>query len=151
MPGWPRVTREIVVSASDPGTAWLGVAAFGESQILRTRDYGESWQALDHGLPDLPVNVVAADEDWTPAVLYAGTDAGLYRSIDDGFTWVRWGQGVPRCAVTDLRLEPQRGRIILGTMGRGAWSVPIRTATSTRSTSGWCWVRSAVRPIGRRV
>jgi hypothetical protein len=58
-------------------------------------------------------------------VIYAGADDGLYRSIDGGSTWRRYGTGLPNAAVIDLRLEPVRNRLVIGTQGRGAWSVPI--------------------------
>lgn len=125
VPGWPRVTREIFVDPTDALTMYLAVAQFGEAQIRRTRDGGLSWEALDATLPDLPVNVVAVDVRGTRPVLYAGTDAGLYRSINDGASWHRFGQGLPSAAVIDLRLEIGRGRLIAATQGRGAWSIPI--------------------------
>jgi photosystem II stability/assembly factor-like uncharacterized protein len=123
VPGWPRVTREIVVDPTDAMTMYLAVAAFGQTQVRRTTDGGKTWEALDAGLPDIPVNVVAVDPRPTRNVIYAGSDNGLYRSIDDGLSWHRYGHGLPYAAVIDLVFEPQRRRAIVGTQGRGAWSV----------------------------
>jgi len=63
-------------------------------------------------------------------VLFAGTDRGVFRSVNGGDTWRRYGPaasggGLPTCAVIDLRVEPQRSRILVGTQGRGAWSAPL--------------------------
>ncbi|MFO0984266.1 MAG: hypothetical protein U1E76_21510, partial [Planctomycetota bacterium] len=123
VPGWPRVTRELCIDPYDAGTLYLGVAYFGTDQVRRATNYGAAWQALDGNLPDVPVNVVAADSRVAPAILYAGTDQGVYRSDDDGRTWARYGAGLPRAAVIDLVLELDRNRLIAGTQGRGAWSV----------------------------
>ncbi len=128
IPGWPRVTREIFVDPKSATTAYLAVAVFGETQIRRTRDAGQTWEALDSALPDIPVNVVAADTRCGRPMLYAGTDQGLYRSVDDGVSWSKYGQGLPNVWVTDIRLEPWRNRMAVGTMGRGAWSVTIYRA-----------------------
>ena len=125
VPGWPRVTREICVDPADPLTMYLAVAYFGETQIRRTRDGGQTWEALDVTLPDLPVNTLAVDTRGLRPVIYAGTDAGVYQSVDDGDSWHRFGQGFPNAVVIDLRLEIERGRLIAVTQGRGAWSAPV--------------------------
>ncbi len=125
IPGWPRVTREMFVDPTDAMTMYLAVAAFGETQVRRTTDGGQSWEPLDATLPDIPVNVVAADVRCGKPILYAGTDQGMYRSPDDGATWAKYGEGLPNCWVTDIRLEPSRDRMVISTMGRGAWRVPI--------------------------
>ncbi len=125
VPGWPRVTRELFVSPHDAFTAYLAVAQFGQDQVRRTRDAGQTWEVLDGDLPDLPVNTVAADERGPMPVLYAGTDVGVYRSIDDGDSWHRFGEGLPTAAVIDLRLETPRSRLIAMTQGRGAWLISL--------------------------
>jgi photosystem II stability/assembly factor-like uncharacterized protein len=127
VPGWRRVTREIFVDPTDPLTMYLAVAQYGETQIRRTRDGGLSWEALDTTLPDIPVNTLAVDVRKLRPVIYAGTDAGVYRSLDDGDSWHRFGQGFPNTAVIDLRLDLTRGRLIAGTQGRGAWLCGIVT------------------------
>lgn len=122
VPGWPRVTREIFVDPTDANTMYLATAHFGTTQIRRTRDLGQTFEPLDAALPDVPVNVVAADVRFGQPVVYAGTDAGLLRSIDDGASWNRMA-GIPNACVIDLRLEPSRNRLIVATQGRGAWAV----------------------------
>lgn len=123
--GWPRVTREIFVDPTDAATAYVAGARYGMAHVRRTRDRGATWETLDGDLPDIPVNVVAADSRCSPAVIYAGTDAGLYCSYDDGATWGFYGEELPRACVIDIRLEAARGRMVVATQGRGAWSVPI--------------------------
>jgi photosystem II stability/assembly factor-like uncharacterized protein len=125
IPGWPRVTREIFVHPGNPLTIYLAVAAFGQPQVRRTTDGGQNWETLVGNLPDIPVNVVAVDVRGKHPVIYAGADDGLYRSINEGLTWHRYGSGLPNAAVIDLRLEVPRRRLIAATQGRGAWLHPI--------------------------
>lgn len=122
-PGWPRVTREIYVDPSDAGVAYLATAAFGTDQVRRTQDFGQAWEVLDGNLPELPVNVVVAEAGVPSAAIFAGTDAGLYWSKNDGVTWSKYGAGLPNTPVIDIHLEPQRNRIVVGTQGRGAWAI----------------------------
>jgi len=123
--GWPRVTREIWAHPIEPGTAYLAGATFGAPHVRRTRDRGVTWETLDGDLPDLPVNVVVADARCATPVLYAGTDAGVYVSTDDGAHWSLFGAGFPRACVIDLLVEPGRERLIAATQGRGAWSTAL--------------------------
>ncbi|MGD9689300.1 MAG: hypothetical protein AB7K52_08180 [Phycisphaerales bacterium] len=136
--GWPRITREIEVSPSDPLTVYLAGARFGGPHVRRSRDGGQTWETLDGNLPDVPVNVVAVDDRFPTGRLYLGTDAGVFFSRDAGATWRRLGPEsgpgmMPRAAVIDLRLETQRpavagttgGRMIVSTQGRGMWLAPL--------------------------
>lgn len=119
-PGWPRVTRELFVHPTVETTVWLAVAAFGTDQILRSHDAGQTWVAVDQGLPDIPVNTVSVIPG-APARIFAGTDAGLYVSMNGGQTYGRYGTGLPHAPVIDLKLDAERQRILVATQGRGVW------------------------------
>jgi len=123
--GWSRVTRELFVHPTDPNTVYHAVSGFGTPQVRRTLDGGQSWQSLSTGFPDVPANTIAVDVRTLTPVIYVGADDGLYRSLDEGVTWGRYGRGLPHAPVIDLRLEPARGRLIAATQGRGAWLVPL--------------------------
>lgn len=124
-PGWVRVTREIFVHPDEPMTVYLAGAGYGSTQVQRTTDAGATWEPLDAGLPDLPVNTVVADVRMDPPRLFAGADGGVFVSDNDGRSWKRMGVGMPRCAVIDLLIEPGRNRVIAATQGRGVWEIAI--------------------------
>lgn len=93
-----------------------------EPYVYRTDDFGASWTRLTdgtNGIPvDTPVRVVREDPD-REGMLFAGTEYGLYLSMDDGSSWHRFDQGLPASPITDLRIF--RGDVVLSTMGRGFW------------------------------
>jgi photosystem II stability/assembly factor-like uncharacterized protein len=122
---WPRVMRQMWVHPTDPQTVYLAVSAFGQEQILRTTDQGENWTALDANFPDLPVNVIAVDVRTAAPTIFVGAEDGLYRSLNQGASWHRYGNGLPRSPVIDLSLEPTRSRLIAATQGRGIWKITI--------------------------
>ncbi len=125
--GWPRVTRELFVDPTDPNTVYHAIATFGQTQIRRTYDGGQSWEALDASFPDVPVNVVIADVRGVRPVIYAGADNGIYWSLDEGGTWTRFGTGLPNAPAIDLVFDFPRNRMIAATQGRGAWLITIGT------------------------
>jgi hypothetical protein len=56
--------------------------------------------------------------------LYVGTALGLYRSIDGGLNWARFGAGtLPLVEVSDLCISPASKRLTVATYGRGFWQI----------------------------
>jgi photosystem II stability/assembly factor-like uncharacterized protein len=129
--GWPRVMREIFVDEHDPQTVYLAGANFGQPpqfppRLRRSRNAGLTWERLDANLPEIPVNVVAVDTRHHAPIIFVGSDAGVYRSVNEGRSWRRYGEGLPRGGcIIDIRLDLARERLVVGTQGRGAWSVPL--------------------------
>jgi len=67
-------------------------------------------------------------------LLYAGTELGLWISIDDGATWAQFkGGDFPAVAVRDIAVQPRDHDLVLGTHGRGIWIIddltPLRALT----------------------
>jgi len=65
-------------------------------------------------------------------MLFAGTDIGVYASIDGGARWVALKGNMPPAAVTDMVIHPREQDLIAGTYGRGIWVLdiaPIREMT----------------------
>ncbi len=54
--------------------------------LWKSTDYGKSWQSMTANLPSGPINVIREDPK-NPNVLYAGTDLGVYVSINGGQEW----------------------------------------------------------------
>lgn len=90
--------------------------------IYRTTDFGATWTLLTdgkNGIPeDFPTRVIREDPG-REGLLYAGTEFGLFVSLNDGITWEGFQQGLPVTPVTDLKVH--RGDLVVSTMGRGFW------------------------------
>jgi photosystem II stability/assembly factor-like uncharacterized protein len=81
-----------------------------------TEDYGQSWRPIANGL-DGYVHAIRQDLA-SPGLLFAGTEFGLFISIDHGESWSRMTR-LPRVAVHDLVIHPREHDLVLATHGRG--------------------------------
>jgi len=89
--------------------------------IFKTSDFGKNWELIssNNGIPDdYPVRVVREDPEMA-GILYAGTEFGLFVSLNDGNSWHSFQQNLPVTPVTDIKLY--RNNLIVSTMGRGLW------------------------------
>jgi hypothetical protein len=91
-----------------------------DPHLFMTDDYGETWTELTNDLPEGSLYVVAEDLV-NPDLLFAGSEVGLYFSVDRGGTWARFMNGLPTVPVHDLLIHPRDMDLIAGTHGRGAW------------------------------
>ncbi len=113
-------------SPFDAGTAYLAVFRYMlddyHPYIFRTGDYGKTWTLLTdgtNGIPaDQPVRVVREDPV-RKGLLYAGTEFGMFVSLDDGKHWQSLQLNLPHTPVTDINVHDSD--LVLSTNGRSFW------------------------------
>lgn len=90
--------------------------------IYRTDDYGASWTLLTDGRNGIPGDHptrVAREDPGRAGLIYAGTEFGMFVSMNSGKTWQSLQLNLPSTPVTDLKVF--RGDLVVSTMGRGVW------------------------------
>jgi photosystem II stability/assembly factor-like uncharacterized protein len=102
--------------------------------VLTTSDYGTSWQPIASGFPGDESALVIRADSRDPALLFAGTDLGLYVSVDSGARWRRLSPDLPPAAVPDLAIEPRTRDLVIATHGRGLYVVNIAVLEKTRTS-----------------
>ncbi len=125
MPEGGRVSN-IEASPHDPAKAYYAVYRdyLGDDKpyLYKTEDYGKYWTRITdgtNGIPDgYPTRVVREDPD-REGLLFAGTEFGIFISLDDGKTWKSFQRNLPVTPVSDLNFT--RKDLALSTMGRSFW------------------------------
>ncbi|MCH8286327.1 hypothetical protein IIB79_07330 [candidate division KSB1 bacterium] len=95
--------------------------------MFATEDYGRTWKNITNNLPEGSTFVVREDYK-NPDLLFAGTSAAVYVSLNRGDSWTRFMNDMPTVEIHDLYIHPRDGDLIAGTHGRGAWILDNITA-----------------------
>ena len=138
---WFDATPKLT-AAGAPADAWVtrvypsrfeaGIAYITKSRrrfddyhpfVFRTADYGATWQDLSKGLPSA-ANVIVEDTV-QPALLFIGTDTGVYTSFNRGEQWWPLKSNMPVVPVQDLLIQAHASDLVAGTYGRGIWQTNI--------------------------
>ena len=122
------VTR-VVASSAKPGTAYAAKAGWHRDDyrpfVFKTEDFGETWTNITSDLPEGTVYVVAEDRK-NPDLLFAGTEMGVFATLNGGRGWTKFGSGLPANAiVTDLLIHPRENDLVAATHGRGLFITDI--------------------------
>ncbi len=123
-----RYPMDIVVDPGNEAKAYIVFSGFGTSHVFMTTDYGQTWQDIGAGLPDVPTNAVALDYDF-PDHIYVGNDLGVYLSTDGGLNWNSYSEGLPEAVIVmDLTMSPANNSIKVATHGNGAYERKLFSA-----------------------
>ncbi|MBT8396469.1 MAG: hypothetical protein KJN92_05870, partial [Gemmatimonadetes bacterium] len=113
-----------VISHFDPFTILLG-----GNRLLKSRDRGETWEAVSPDLSDSPEGprgvvpfgtiTMIAESVLEPGLIYVGTEGGsVWRTQDGGEGWRRVNEGLPTKWISRIvasRHEP--GRVVISQTG----------------------------------
>lgn len=143
----PAVTEWSIVSIieashSDAGTAYAAVNRNNlddlRPHILRTRDYGESWQEIVGGIAEKHFARTVREDPVRKGLLYAGTEKGVDVSFDDGDHWQSLRLNMPVVSIHDLAVE--QDDLVAATYGRSFWILddvtPLRQTNANLLSAG---------------
>ena len=132
-----RYVGRAAIDPTNTNVAYVALNGFGlpaGQHIWKTTNFTTSstWVPAGNGIPDVPVNAFVIDPQNTQN-LYAGTDIGVFRSIDGGANWTPFSDNLPRVAVFGMELQPVHRILKIATHGRGIWEYNLNPTTPSRA------------------
>jgi photosystem II stability/assembly factor-like uncharacterized protein len=124
-PGLEPYTRVNIIEASphEAGTAYVAAPRYQlddfRPYIFKTTDYGKSWQTTVAGIPERSFVRVVREDPSRKDLLYAGTESGVFYSLNGGGAWRSLQLNLPAVPITDLTVK--KGDLIAATQGRSFW------------------------------
>jgi photosystem II stability/assembly factor-like uncharacterized protein len=138
-PGVPKWTYVSDVFAS-PRDSNVVFVAFNNWQqgdykpyLLESDDRGRTFKSIANNLPDRHDVWSVIQDHVNGNLLFAGTEFGLFTSVDRGAHWVQLKGDFPTIQVRDMAVQKRESDLVLGTFGRGFWILddysPLREMT----------------------
>ncbi|HVR89054.1 MAG TPA: glycosyl hydrolase [Candidatus Limnocylindria bacterium] len=150
---WTNVTPTLIApftlvsiiepSPHDPAVAYVAATRYKHDDfapyLYKTANYGTSWTKITAGIGADDFTRVIREDPAVAGLLYAGTETGLYYSLDGGARWQRWqGKSLPVVPIHDLIVKD--GDLCLATHGRSFWVfddlTPVRELATRAGRSG---------------
>jgi hypothetical protein len=127
-------TERIKIDPQNHDVAYVAIGGYGlpaGQHVWKTTNLtsgAPTWVAAGSGIPDVPVESFAIDGTDTQH-LFAGTDIGVFTSIDGGASWTPFSNGLPRVPVFDMAFQDANRVLRIATHGRGIWEVQFSAMT----------------------
>ena len=122
LPNRTLISR-IDASHHSEGRAYVAATRFKVDDfgiyVYRTDDFGETWTEITNGIEEQDFVRVVREDPGRAGVLYAGSETGVYVSMDDGAKWQRIQGNLPHVPVYDMQVA--QGDLAIATHGRGFW------------------------------
>lgn len=99
--------------------------------LLKSSDKGKTWVSIAGNLPENEAIQCIIQDTEQENLLFAGTEFGVYFSVDGGKIWTKLSAGIPDVAVMDIEIQERESDLVLATFGRGFYILddfsPLRT------------------------
>ncbi len=87
--------------------------------VYRSADGGMTWSPIQSNLPERGSVYSIAEDHVNKDLLFAGTEFGVFFTIDGGKKWIQLKGGLPTIAVRDIAIQTRENDLVLATFGRG--------------------------------
>ncbi len=124
VPQWTYVS-DVFASPRDGSTVFAALNNWQRGDykpyIVKSTDRGRTWSNITGDLPDRHDVWSIVQDHVNGDLLFAGTEFGLFTSLDGGRHWVQLKGGLPTVQVRDLAVQKRENDLVLGTFGRGVY------------------------------
>ncbi|NPA68377.1 MAG: glycosyl hydrolase [Chlorobi bacterium] len=87
--------------------------------LMKSMDKGKTWFEIVTDLPERGTVYSIVEDPEEKQLLFAGTEFGLYFSVNGGGKWIKLSGGLPTTAVRDIKIQKREDDLVIATFGRG--------------------------------
>jgi photosystem II stability/assembly factor-like uncharacterized protein len=87
--------------------------------LLKSTDKGKTWTSIAGNIPDNNTVISIAQDFVDPDLLFAGTEFGIFFTINGGKIWTQLKGGLPTIKICDIAIQEKECDLVLATFGRG--------------------------------
>ncbi|HET9181372.1 MAG TPA: hypothetical protein VFP59_04495 [Candidatus Angelobacter sp.] len=140
LPIWSKISL-IEAGRFAAGTAYAAVDRHRMNDltpwIYRTHDFGKTWARINSGIPNGAYVHAVREDPVRKGLLFAGTELGVFFSINDGDSWQPLHFNLPVTPVRDLVIK--NADLVIATHGRSFWILddisPLRELNPAMASS----------------
>jgi len=125
LPGVPAAAfvNDIKADLHDVNTVYIALDnhKFGDLNpyLLKSTDRGKSWKSIKGNIPERTLVWRIVQDHIKPGLLFAGTEFGIYFTIDGGKEWAKLNGGMPVISFRDLAIQRRENDLVGASFGRG--------------------------------
>ena len=125
LPGVPDTAfvNDVKASLYDAETVYVALDnhKYGDYDpyLLMSTNAGRSWKSIRGDLPDRTIVWRVVQDHVREELLFAGTEFGIYFTVDGGERWVELEGGMPTISIRDLAIQRRENDLVAASFGRG--------------------------------
>ena len=133
-PGVPEMSyvNDIEASQHDANTVYAALNNHKKGDfkpyLLKSTDRGRTWESITGDLPERGSTYTLVQDHVDEDLLFAGTEFGLFFTVDEGATWVQLKSGMPTIAIRELEIQRRENDLVAASFGRGFYILDDYTA-----------------------
>jgi len=89
--------------------------------LMVSNNRGKTWRSIAGNLPERHLVWRIVQDHVRKELLFAGTEFGVFFTVDGGRKWVKLAGGAPTISFRDLAIQRRESDLVGATFGRGFW------------------------------
>ena len=144
-PGVPQYTyvSDVFASPRDADTVFVALNNWQRGDykpyLVKSTDRGRTFANITGNLPDRHDVWCVIQDHVEGNLLFAGTEFGVFTSVDGGQNWLQLKGGMPVAQARDMTVQKREGDLVVATFGRGFYVLddysPLRELASAGDAS----------------
>ena len=121
------ITR-VACDPQDVNAIYVTVSGFRwdepQAHVFKSINLGQDWIDISGNLPDMPVNIIKIDPEYSGRY-FVGTDAGIFYTSNGGESWESMNQGLPNVPITSMEIDNNTRTLLIGTYGISCYKINL--------------------------